>query len=111
MNHDATAAGTQARERGDAKMFSVPSGNVIQSDSGFMVVRLGRAGLEYREGEKVMHVDAEMLHSNGFELFTNSIRSWQPPYERETVTAAKRQQIVENICAAMSFVGEVVHLT
>jgi hypothetical protein len=78
----------------------------IESDEGFAVRALGRAGLEYREGEKIMRVDSEMLVGPaGLVLYKASIRSWEPPHDREVVDDAGRDRIVDNIRRAFRFEG------
>jgi hypothetical protein len=65
-------------------MFSIPRTNVIESDTGFSVEVLGRTGLRYREGDRVMHVDSEVqMGPSGMIVGASSIRRWDPPYAAE----------------------------
>jgi hypothetical protein len=41
--------------------FTEPRVNLFVSDEGFSVQFLGRDGIEFKEGEKSMRVDSEML--------------------------------------------------
>lgn len=77
------------------------------SDSGFSVEVLGRTGLEYREGNRVMFVDSEVLVTRGIAVFTHTIVRWKPPFDGEQVTYSKKQQIIANIIAAFTFFGKV----
>jgi Immunity protein 74 len=80
------------------------TGSLIQSDSGFSVHWTGRAGIEYREGEKLMLVDSELLAGeNGEVIWKDSIRAWMPPFDKEQLSQEKREEILANICAAYAF--------
>ena len=64
----------------------------------YKVVARGRSGLLYREGEKTITVDSEMLsESLGVAVFTDSIKSWNAPYSEETLSDEDRSRIIENI--------------
>jgi Immunity protein 74 len=85
-------------------MFSTPKVNVVSSDEGFSVEVLGRTGIEYREGDKSVFVDSEVLASgHGIAVFRYSIKAWRPPHGNETMTEKEIDQIVENIRRAMEF--------
>jgi Immunity protein 74 len=87
-------------------MFSLPRANVIESDAGFSVEVLGRVGMKYREGEKVLFVDSEVLApGKGIALFTDSIREWEAP-NGQLIGPEKKTSIIENIKAAFDFRGE-----
>jgi hypothetical protein len=87
-------------------MFSIPRVNVIESDEGFSVEVLGRTGLRYREGEKVMHIESEVLAGpSALEVDSSSIRNWEAPYSHEMVDETAKSRIVENIRAAFRFRG------
>jgi len=90
-------------------MFSTPRVNVIASSAGFSVEVLGRTGLEYREGDKVMFVDSEVL-SVGIAVFTSTISKWNPPFDKEPITKHKKQEISENIRAAFLSRNETVNI-
>lgn len=85
-------------------MFTIPKVNMVSSDEGFSVEVLGRTGIVYREGDKAMFVDSEVLATGrGIAVFGNSIKGWRLPHEREQVTIAERQRILENIRRAIEF--------
>jgi hypothetical protein len=85
-------------------MFFVPRVNVVQSDSGYSVEVLGRTGMKYREGEKSMLVDSEVLSTGkGIQIFTKSIKEWDPPHHEELISPEKKAAIVDNIRGAIQF--------
>jgi hypothetical protein len=87
-------------------MFSVPRVNVIESDAGFSVEVLGRTGLRYVEGAKVMRMDSEVLEGpSGLAIYSSSIKRWDPPHSAETIDEETKTRIVENIRAAFRFRG------
>lgn len=87
-------------------MFVIPRPNVIQSDEGFSVEVLGRTGLLYTESSRQLHIDSEVLAGpSGLLIYEASIKSWNPPHEREIIDGAKRESIVENIRRAFRFRG------
>ena len=92
-------------------MFVIPRVNVIQSDEGFSVEVLGRIGLLYTEGFKSLDIDSEVLAGPaGLAIYKDSIKSWNPPHEGETIDEAKRDAIVENIRRAFRFRGSEIHV-
>lgn len=84
--------------------FSVPRPNIIESDTGFSVERLPRAGLRYYEGGRSLLIDSEML-TEGFAIFTDSIKRWDPPDESK-VSEQERKRILENVRLALASQGE-----
>lgn len=87
-------------------MFFEPRVNVIESDSGFSVEVLGQTGIRYSEGDKSMVVDSEVLAYRGMQIFSKSIRMWDPPYCKEPITPEKKAAIIGNIRAALEFKSE-----
>ncbi|HEY2444885.1 MAG TPA: Imm74 family immunity protein [Rhizomicrobium sp.] len=91
--------------------FSVPRVNVVSSDRGYSVEVLGRVGIEYREGDKSVFVDSEVLTAgHGIMVIRRSIRSWKPPHEKEEMTEEQKNRIVENIRRAIGFRGEPIEV-
>jgi len=86
-------------------MFTKPQGNTIQSDSGFTVRQRGMAGMVYMEGEKVMDVDSEVqgLPETTIAVWRSTVRAWRPPHDKEVITEAKREEILNNIRAALEW--------
>lgn len=87
-------------------MFSTPRPNLYESSEGFSVEVLGRTGLRYREGEREMFVDSEVLTGlSGILIYGDSIEKWDPPNQNEPVTDAERNRILENIRKTFRFQG------
>jgi hypothetical protein len=64
----------------------------------YKVVAKGRSGLLYKEGGKTITVDSELLsESLGIAIFTNSIKSWNAPFNEEVLSEEDRSRIIENI--------------
>jgi hypothetical protein len=86
-------------------MFNSPRVNLIESESGFSVEILGRTGMEYRESDKVMFIDSEILMTDvpTVAIWKDHIRGWKPPYEKQQVSEAERTEILKNICAALKW--------
>ncbi|MBP6789495.1 MAG: DUF2002 family protein [Candidatus Promineofilum sp.] len=89
-------------------MFSYKKGqeSVIECDEGFSVQVLGRAGLLYREGERHLYINSELLMGPTAQvIYTNSIKAWGPPFEQEQIDAAKKAQIIDNVRRAFRWTG------
>jgi len=84
-------------------MFYEPRVNVIESDKGFSVEVLGRTGLLYREGSKVMRIDSEVLNSTTIAVIKESVRGWDIPHEHEVIDDGERNRIMDNIIQAFDF--------
>jgi hypothetical protein len=85
-------------------MFFVPRLNVVESDAGFSVEVLGRTGMKYREGDRTLFVDSEVLApGKGIAIYTNSIKHWDQPHDAEALSAEKKAEIVNNIERAIAF--------
>ena len=64
----------------------------------YKVIFNGRSGLLYKEGDKAITVDSELLsESLGVAIFTDSIKSWDAPFNEEALSDEDRSRIVENI--------------
>lgn len=70
----------------------------------FSVRVTGRAGLIYREGDRVMRVDSEILVGPDFDyvIWLDSIDAWEPPHDGEPITAADKERIRANIAKELS---------
>jgi hypothetical protein len=84
----------------------------VESDDGFRVQFTGRFTLEYVEGEKTMVLEGEDMFRNfepydfGFGFYEGwRTAPWQPPHDREAISAADRLRIVSNITNALSFMN------
>ena len=64
----------------------------------YKVIAKGRSGLTYKEGDKTITVDSELLsESLGIAIFIDSIKSWDAPYNEEALSDEDRSCIIENI--------------
>ena len=86
-------------------MFKEPRVNVIESDEGVSVEVLGRTGLLYSDKLNSIRIDSEVLTSTGIAIIKDSIRKWNPPYEKEIVDDAKGKTIIDNIKRALIIKG------
>ena len=86
-------------------MFTSPRPNLYESSDGFSVEVLGRTGLCYREGERKMFVDSEVLMGpEGMGVYSSSIKRWDAPHEGD-VAEVERERILNNIREAFRFQG------
>jgi hypothetical protein len=94
-------------------MFRVPRANVIESDEDFSIEILGITGLRYRQGDRALFVNSEILASTSpffLSIIKRSIQHWDPPYDGELIDEATRELIVENICRAFASQGNKVEV-
>lgn len=84
----------------------------VASDQGFVVQRVERYALEYREANRVMRFEGESIFANlgkasfGFGFYPGWWTAiWQPPFSGVEVSQADRDRIIENIKAAFAFMG------
>ncbi|MCY2958978.1 MAG: hypothetical protein NTY35_02345 [Planctomycetota bacterium] len=81
-----------------------PEKNLFVSDAGFSVEVLGRTGMLYREGERVMKVGSEAGPPGmGMSIWATTIKAWRPPFDTEPISAEKREEIIRNIGEAIAF--------
>jgi hypothetical protein len=86
--------------------FTKVEANRVQSDQGFVFWMRNPFDLHYFEGEREIAVPGEMLTGDTELLVSISvIKSWMPPFDRETIGQAKKEQITANISAALDFLG------
>jgi hypothetical protein len=87
-------------------MFTSPQPNIFESSDGFSVEVLGRTGLCYREGDRKMFVDSEVLMGpSGMAVYRTSIARWDAPHHNESIEKVDRERILENIRDAFRFQG------
>jgi hypothetical protein len=86
-------------------MFHIPRVNVIESETGFSIEMLGRTGIEYRESDKAMFIESEILMTEAptVAIWKDHIRAWKPPHDNEQVSEEKRTEILKNVCAALKW--------
>jgi hypothetical protein len=86
--------------------FWIPRANVIESDTGYSVEVLGRVGLRYTEGHRVLNIDSEMLAGpSGLIVYSGSIRPEKPSEGEKPIDPQERSRIIENVRAAFRFQG------
>jgi hypothetical protein len=86
--------------------FRIPQINVIESDTGYSVEVLGRVGLHYSEGDRVLYIESEMLAGPaGLIVYSGSIRAETPSDEEQPIDSEERSRIIENVRAAFRFQG------
>jgi len=84
-------------------MFTLKK-NVVESDKGFSVQVLGRAGIKYVEGSKSMVVDSELLIGPYYMvIYKKSIMNWKE--NSEHIDQNKKDEMVQNIREAFLFLG------
>jgi Immunity protein 74 len=84
-----------------APKYSRPRPNVIESDAGYSVERVGRDGLRYHEGGRSVLIGAEMLATKGFAVYADSIKKWDPP-DKSKISRQERDRIVGNVRLALA---------
>jgi len=81
-------------------------GTGARSDAGFSVKLKGLHTIEYQEGDRRLEAFRERLIGDpSMDIDSSSIESWLPPYENEAIPSEKKRQILDNICAAVEFLG------
>jgi hypothetical protein len=87
-------------------MFNSPQPNIIESSDGFCVEVLGRAGFLYREGDRKMVVNSEILTGpSGMVIYHKSIVRWDAPHNSQLIETPERARILANIREAFRFQG------
>jgi len=92
---------------GGTEMFKKLGQNSVQSREGFVLSVISRNQLKYEEGDKIMMIDREAGVDRNNQwytaIYTSNITRWQPPYDNESITEEKKQQIVQRVCAVLDF--------
>jgi len=92
-------------------VFKKDGPNRIKSDEGFSVEILGIEGILYSEGTQRMHINSELIKRfDGIVVYSNSMRTWDPPHENEVIDANKKNQIIDNIRRAFQYKGYEIHV-
>jgi hypothetical protein len=90
-------------------MFEKIGLNHVRSSWGFEVsVRRSATQIyvEYREGRYVILFDNTMnLGEPQFTFRPKYITHWASPFEKELLGSAKRKQVIENMAAALDYIG------
>ncbi len=87
-------------------MFTTPRPNLYESSDDFSVEVLGRTGLAYREGDRQMFVDSEVLAGpSGMGVYRSTIKHWNAPHDAVVIDEVERERILDNIRDAFRFQG------
>lgn len=87
-------------------LFTSPRPNLYESSDGFSVEVLGRTGFRYREGDRQMFVDSELLTGlAGMAVYKDTMQKWDPPYDNIPVTDSDRDRVLKNIRDAFQGFG------
>lgn len=90
-------------------MFKLINPAVVESDEGFRVETIGKDRIIYSWKDRSLTVYGEMGkrgEAYSFSIYLWSIKSWEPPFEKESIDASTRQVIVDNITRALAFNGQ-----
>jgi len=86
--------------------FSKISANRVRSDQGFSFWMRNPFNLCYFEDARELVIPGEMLTGEKDLLVSvSAIRSWRPPFDRETIDKPKKEKIVANVAAALDFLS------
>ena len=93
-------------------MFKKKYNNLVESNEGYSVKILGRAGIQYREGSKIFYIDSEIeCGLYDIVVYKKRIRDWESPIgSYEPIAEKKRDEIVANICQALLFLGYIAEV-
>lgn len=86
--------------------YSRPSPNLYVCSDGYSVEVLGQTGLAYREKQRCMFIDSEVLMPPaGIVIYRDTVGRWLPPNQEESVSSDERQRIVSNVLAVLGSYG------
>jgi hypothetical protein len=58
----------------------------------------GRAGMTYREGQKTLKIDSEMLVGKyDYAIYWSEVKAWDPPFDGEALSEMEKARIRTNI--------------
>ena len=58
----------------------------------------GRSQIEYIEGDKYLEIESEFLVGDaGIVIYSRSLRTWKPPYDKEPLIEIDKERIKQNI--------------
>ena len=84
----------------------MPRPNVYECSDGYSVEVLGRTGLLYREYDRSVFIDSEVLAPPaGILVYRDSIRHWQSPPGDCEVSETERERILGNVLAILRSQG------
>ena len=72
--------------------------DIIFRKSACRVKLKGRSQIEYIEGNKHLLIEFEFLAGDaGIAIYSNSLQTWEPPFNEESITKVDKEQIKRNI--------------
>ena len=78
----------------------------------FMLTEITRGHVRIQVGERTVRVSGEMLIPTpglpDFQIYRNSVRGWDPPFENEPIDAATSGHILNQIKLELEKMGRVV---
>ena len=77
----------------------------VVGDEGFRVKLLGRMDIRYTERDRTIVVGAERMLDNSILILPRPWRGWDPPHERERLTAEEWERILRNVVRACGVLG------
>lgn len=84
--------------------------NKMQGD-GYVLDLFSHYKWRYCEGEKCLTVPVEILTgATNWEVAVSKIKQWEAPSEKEIISQQKKEEIVDNICDCLNFIGETYEL-
>jgi hypothetical protein len=73
---------------------------------GASVVLIDRFAIRYREGERSMLIEQDLQSDRLLVAIERaSMRAWEPPHQRETVSEGQKDKIIENLRRAFATRG------
>ncbi len=64
----------------------------------YIVKFRGRSGVIYKEGDRSVQIEAEMLSGSiDLVIYSEGIKAWQPPHDDEIISTEEKKNIIVNI--------------
>lgn len=91
-------------------MFMRMDKKTVASDLGFSVRRDDVYTLSYYEGDHVFKFGLELSGVKEYDFLfyrdSSLSRGWQPPFDKEEVSPAKKKEIMDRVLSAVEFMGK-----
>ena len=94
-------------------MISLLVGLKCKLKKPYRVKMHGRAGLTYKENERSMFVDCELLldkGQHGICIYKDSIKGWKNPHDNQALDDVERRRILINIVVHFEKLGYTVYV-
>ena len=87
------------------------TGRKLNIDDNRSLERLGRDEYKYRDGNRALVLQIEMLTGKPERLlYSSTIKQWLPPHENEPIDPAQRREIAERISRCLGKAGYTVEI-